>query len=40
LINKDLSPNEEARLLSYLNRNKDVFAWSAIDLLGGSRAII
>jgi hypothetical protein len=40
LISEDLSPNEEARLLSYLNRNKDVFAWSALDLVGVSRTII
>jgi hypothetical protein len=40
LISKDLSPNEEARLLSYLNHNKDVFAWSALDLAGVSRTII
>jgi hypothetical protein len=40
LINEDLSPNEEARLLSCLNRNKDVFAWSALDLVGVSRTII
>jgi hypothetical protein len=25
LINEDLSPNEEARFFSYLNRNKDIF---------------
>jgi hypothetical protein len=40
LISEDLSPNEEARLLSFLNRNKDVFAWSALDLVGVSRTII
>jgi hypothetical protein len=40
LISEDLSPNEEARLLSCLNRNKDVFAWSALDLVGVSRTII
>jgi hypothetical protein len=40
LINEDLSPNEEARLLSCLNRNKDVFTWSALDLVGVSRTII
>jgi hypothetical protein len=40
LISEDLSPNEEARLLSCLNRNKDVFVWSALDLVGVSRTII
>jgi hypothetical protein len=40
LISEDLSPNEEARLLSCLNHNKDVFAWSALDLVGVSRTII
>jgi hypothetical protein len=40
LISEDLSPNEEERPLSCLNRNKDVFAWSAVDLVGVSRTII
>jgi hypothetical protein len=40
LIGEDLSPNEEARLLSCLHRNKDVFAWSALDLVGVGRTII
>jgi hypothetical protein len=33
-------PNEEARLLSCHNRNKDVFAWSSLDLAGVIRTII
>jgi hypothetical protein len=33
-------PNEEARLLCCLNYNRDVFAWSALDLIGVSRTII
>jgi hypothetical protein len=40
LISEDLLPNKEARLLSCLNRNKDVFAWFALDLVGVSRSII
>jgi hypothetical protein len=40
LISEDLSPNKEERLLSCLNYNKDVFAWSALDLVGVSRTII
>jgi hypothetical protein len=40
LISEDLLPNEEARLLSCLNRNKDVFAWFALDLVGVSCTII
>jgi hypothetical protein len=31
---------EEERLLSCLNRNKDAFAWSALDLVSVSRTII
>jgi hypothetical protein len=40
LVSEDLLPNEEARLLSCLNCNKDVFAWSALDLIGVSHIII
>jgi hypothetical protein len=40
LVSEDLLPNEEARLLSCLNCNKDVFAWSALDLIGVRRTII
>jgi hypothetical protein len=39
LISKDLSI-EESKLPSCLSHNKDVFAWSALDLVGVSRAII
>jgi hypothetical protein len=31
---------DEEKLISYLSRNKDVFAWSALDLIGVSRTII
>jgi hypothetical protein len=40
MINEDLSPHDEERLLSCLDRNKDVFAWSTLDLVGVSRTII
>jgi hypothetical protein len=39
LVSEDLLPEEE-RLLSYLNRNKDVFAWSTLDLIDISLTII
>jgi hypothetical protein len=32
IIGSDLSPDEEARLVQFLQKNKDVFAWSAKDL--------
>jgi hypothetical protein len=40
LVSEDLLPNKKERLLSCLNRNKDVFAWSALDLIGASHTII
>jgi hypothetical protein len=40
LIGKGLAPLEEASLLNYLCRNKDVFAWSSSDLVGVSQSII
>jgi hypothetical protein len=40
LVSEDLLPNKKERLLSCLNRNKDVFAWSTIDLIRVSRTII
>jgi hypothetical protein len=33
LISEDLIQDREAKLLSCLHRNKDVFAWSALDLV-------
>jgi hypothetical protein len=35
-----LSPNEETELLSFLDKNIDVFAWQTSDLMGVSRIII
>jgi hypothetical protein len=40
IISKDLTSQDEAKLLSCLSRNKYVFAWSALDLVGVSRSII
>jgi hypothetical protein len=40
MISEDPTPHDEGRLLSCLSRNKDVFAWSGLDLVGVSRAII
>jgi hypothetical protein len=40
IINEDLTSRDGEKLLSCLSRNKDVFAWSALDLVGVSRSII
>jgi hypothetical protein len=40
MISEDLTPHDEGRLLSCLIRNKDVFAWSSLGLVGVSHAII
>jgi hypothetical protein len=34
------NPEEEKELIQFLNRKKDVFAWSAKDLQGVNRDII
>ena len=39
-ISATLELEEERELLEFLNKNKDVFAWSASDLHGVSRDII
>jgi len=39
-ISTTLAPEEEQQLLEFLNKNRDVFAWSASDLCGVSRDII
>jgi hypothetical protein len=39
-IGAHLSPEEENELIQFLNKNKDVFAWSAKDLQGVDRDII
>jgi hypothetical protein len=40
VISEDLTSRDEEKLISCLSRNKDVFAWSALDLVGVSRTII
>jgi hypothetical protein len=40
IISEDLTSQEEEKLISYLSRNKGVFAWSALDLVGVSRTVI
>ena len=40
IIREDLTSHEEEKLLCCLVKNKDVFAWSALDLVGVSRSII
>jgi hypothetical protein len=39
-IGAHLKPEEEKDLIQFLNKNKDVFAWSAKDLQGVDRDII
>jgi hypothetical protein len=39
-IRAHLSPEEENELVRFLNKNKDVFSWSAKDLQGVDRDII
>ena len=39
-ISATLSEEEEKELLDFLNKNKDVFAWSASDLRGVSKNIV
>jgi hypothetical protein len=39
-IGAHLSPEEENELVRFLNKNKDVFTWSAKDLQGVDRDII
>jgi hypothetical protein len=40
VISKDLTSRDEEKLISCLYQNKDVFAWSALDLVRVSRTII
>jgi hypothetical protein len=40
IISEDLTSRDEEKLLSCLSHNKDVFAWTAIDLVGVSCSII
>jgi hypothetical protein len=40
VISEDLTSQDEEKLIYCLSRNKDVFDWSALDLVGVSRTII
>jgi hypothetical protein len=40
IISKDLTSQEEEKLISCLSRNKDVFTWSTLDLVGVSHTVI
>jgi hypothetical protein len=40
MISQDLSSNEESELLSFLDKNSDIFAWQTSDLTEVSRDII
>jgi hypothetical protein len=40
VISEYLTSRDEEKLISCLSRNKDVFAWSTLDLVGVSRSII
>jgi hypothetical protein len=38
-IGVEMSPEEQAELLQFLDKNNDVFAWSTSDLIGVSREV-
>jgi hypothetical protein len=40
MISQDLTSSEEEELLSFLDKNSDVFTWRTSDLTGVSRDII
>jgi hypothetical protein len=40
MISQDLRLNEETELLSFLDKNNDVFVWRTSDLMGVSKDII
>jgi hypothetical protein len=40
VISEDLTSQDEEKLITCLSRNKDVFAWSALNLVGVSRTIV
>jgi hypothetical protein len=35
-----MSPQEQVKVLQFLDKNSDVFAWSTFDLVGISREVI
>jgi hypothetical protein len=40
MISQDLSASEEVELLSFLDKNNNVFTWQTSDLTGVSRDIV
>jgi hypothetical protein len=40
VISEDLTSRDKEKLICCLSQNKDVFAWSALDLIGVSHTII
>jgi hypothetical protein len=40
MISQDLKSSEETKLLSFQDKNNDVFPWQTSDLMGVSRRII
>jgi hypothetical protein len=40
MISEDLAPSEEAQLISFLDKNNNVFAWRTSDFMGVSKDII
>jgi hypothetical protein len=40
MIFQDLTSEEETELLSFLDKNSDVFAWKTFDLMGVRKNII
>jgi hypothetical protein len=39
-IGAEMSPEEQVKLLQFLDKNSDVFVWSTSDLIGVSREVI
>jgi hypothetical protein len=39
-LGTEMTPGEQAKLLAFLDKNIDVFAWSTSGLIGVSRDII
>jgi hypothetical protein len=39
-IGAEMSPEEQAKLLQFLDKNSDIFGWSTSNLIGVSRQII
>jgi hypothetical protein len=39
-IGTEMSPQEQAELLQFLDKNNDVFTWSTSDLVGVSKEVI